>query len=707
MLTKYDFLLTSIQDKFKTTIKLLQEYGEIDPNLSLREAYDKYLAPDVLPVDDKEVWDNICNGKILDFFQFDSEVGSQGIKQVQPRNINDLAYTNGVIRLMAEDGKERPLSKYVRYKNDINLWYQEMENEGLTKEEQHVMERYLLESYGVGISQEQIMWSLMDKDICGFSLKEANAARKIISKKKMDKLPELKEKIMATAKSKAIGEYEWNYIVMPSAGYGFSIIHAISYSIIGFQSAYLATKWNSIYWNTACLIVDSDSIEEENDEEDDDYEEVITDEANEESDEEDEQEPTSKKNKAINYGKLAIALNKIKSAGINVVPPDINSAKQEFVPDPINNQIIYALKGLRGVGDKEIEIILQNRPYKDFEDFLSKSKIKTPSVISLIKAGAFDSMNKDRYAIMRSYIERICDKKTTLNMRNVNGLIERDLVPSELEFQRRLFCWTKYLKQKIFKYGEDTYCLDERSLEFIHNAFPEIEDDIHQALDGKIILDWKSAKKKYDKKMLPLKEYIADHQDVLLQKFNNFQFNTTWSKYCLGNISSWEMDSMSLYFHEHELANINSYKYQISDFKELPAEPEISNIYKIKGREIPIFKLTKIAGTCIAKNNIKKSFTLLTSDNAVITIRLSDEHYAYYNKQISDIVDGKKKVKEKSWFNTGTKLLIVGFRREDSFVPKKYKNTLETHRIYKITSVSEDGNIEYTSKRYGQGEEEE
>ena len=228
-LTKYDFLLTSIQDKFKVTLKLLQEYGEIESDLSLREAYDKYLAPEVLPLENKEVWDNICRGKILDFFQFDSAVGSQGIKQVQPRNINDLAYTNGVIRLMAEDGKERPLDKYVRYKNDISLWYKEMEDEGLTKEEQHVMERYLLESYGVGISQEQIMWSLMDKDICGFSLKEANAARKIISKKKMDKLPELKEKIMATATSKAIGEYEWNYIVMPSAGYGFSIVMVLTH----------------------------------------------------------------------------------------------------------------------------------------------------------------------------------------------------------------------------------------------------------------------------------------------------------------------------------------------------------------------------------------------------------------------------------------------------------------------------------------------
>lgn len=313
-------------------------------------------------------------------------------------------------------------------------------------------------------------------------------------------------------------------------------------------------------------------------------------------------------------------------------------------------------------------------------------------------------MDKDRVSIMRDYIKKICDEKTVLNMRNVNGLIERDLIPSMLEPQRRMFCWARYVKQKTFKCKEDQYYLDERSLDFIHNVFPDAQEYISQTDDGRFILDWKKTKKKYDKIMLPLKEYIVTNQKLLLKKFNDYQFNTAWDKYCKGNISSWEMDSMSLYFHDHELKNIDRQKYQISDFKDLPEDPVISNIYKVKGREIPIFKLTKIAGTCIAKNNIGKSFTMLTSDNAVITIRLSEEHYAYYNKQISDIVDGKKKVKEKSWFNTGTKLLIVGFRRGDSFIPKKYKNTLETHRIYKITEVSEDGSIKYTSQRYGQGE---
>ena len=76
-------------------------------------------------------------------------------------------------------------------------------------------------------------------------------------------------------------------------------------------------------------------------------------------------------------------------------------------------------------------------------------------------------MDKDRVSIMRDYIKKICDEKTVLNMRNVNGLIERDLIPSMLEPQRRMFCWARYVKQKTFKCKEDQYYLDERSLDFI------------------------------------------------------------------------------------------------------------------------------------------------------------------------------------------------------------------------------------------------
>ena len=75
-----------------------------------------------------------------------------------------------------------PLDKYVRYKNNIQLWYEEMRRAGLTIAEQKTLEPYFLHSYGVPPSQEQLMQMLMDKDICGFDLASANSARKIIGK---------------------------------------------------------------------------------------------------------------------------------------------------------------------------------------------------------------------------------------------------------------------------------------------------------------------------------------------------------------------------------------------------------------------------------------------------------------------------------------------------------------------------------------------
>ena len=128
------------------------------------------------------------------------------------------------MRLMtAEKGAESPLDKYVRFKNNINLWYQEMDMWGLTKDEQKTLEPYFLQSYGVPPSQEQLMLMLMDKDICNFSLVEANEARSIVGKKKMNKIPELKEKVLIQAKSKRLGEYVWTFGVGPSMGYAFSV----------------------------------------------------------------------------------------------------------------------------------------------------------------------------------------------------------------------------------------------------------------------------------------------------------------------------------------------------------------------------------------------------------------------------------------------------------------------------------------------------
>ena len=99
------------------------------------------------------------------------------------------------MRLTGEEGEERPMDKYAKYKQDISLWYKEMEDFGLTDNEIKTIEPYFKPSYGVPPSQEQLMRMLMDENICNFSLGDANAARKIVGKKQMSKIPELRQKV--------------------------------------------------------------------------------------------------------------------------------------------------------------------------------------------------------------------------------------------------------------------------------------------------------------------------------------------------------------------------------------------------------------------------------------------------------------------------------------------------------------------------------
>ena len=78
-----------------------------------------------------------------------------------------------------------------------------------------------------------------------------------------------------------------------------------------------------------------------------------------------------------------------------------------------------------------------------------------------------------------------------------------------------------------------------------------------------------------------------------------------------------------------------------------------------------------------------------------------------FGKQISEKQDdGHKKVIEKSWFTRGTKIMVTGFRRDDMFVAKTYKNTA-THQLYKILNVKSNGELELTHDRYIPVEDEE
>ena len=94
-LTKYDFLVTEVQDKLVECINLLQENGEIPSNMSLREVYDTYFHPNKLPLEDERMWKALHTNNVLNIFQFDSDVGSQAAKKIKPNNILEMADANG------------------------------------------------------------------------------------------------------------------------------------------------------------------------------------------------------------------------------------------------------------------------------------------------------------------------------------------------------------------------------------------------------------------------------------------------------------------------------------------------------------------------------------------------------------------------------------------------------------------------------------
>ena len=657
-MTKYDFLVTEVQDKLCETIKLLQEYNEIDSSLTLREVYDRYFHPNVLPINDQNIWKALQENNVLNIFQFDSEVGSQAAKKIKPKAMMEMADANGLMRLMtAEKGQESPMEKYIRFKNDISLWYKEMRDYGLTQAEQKVLEPYFLSSYGVPPSQEQLMRMLMDENICNFTLAEANAARKIVGKKQMSKIPELRDKVLNQAKSSCLGHYVWACGVGPQMGYSFSIIHALAYSFIGFQTMFIATKWNPIYWNTACLIVNSGGLEEDSDFEEDEDGFVV-----------------EKKEKATDYGKIAKAIGDIMSRGIKVSLVDINKSSYSFKPDVENNEILFGMKALSNINGPTIEQIIANRPYAGIADFMARCPLNKSAMFSLIKAGAFDKLENNwaeelhtsaRNVTMIYYISKVCEAKKRITLQNFNGLIQHDLIPSELELQKRTFLFTKHLKtnKKVGKY----YVFDNVCEEFYNKNFNE---DYLEVINGLTCILQTNWDKIYQNVMDVARTWIKDNQEKILNQYNNILFKECWDKYASGNISSYEMEALCFYYHEHELINVNNNKYGIVDFNELPSEPTVDYFFKRNGRDIPIYKIYKIVGTVIGKNDNRSSVTLLTP-TGVVNVKFTKEYYAMFNRQISELgEDNVKHVVEKGWFTRGTKLLVAGFKRDDTFVRK-------------------------------------
>ena len=718
-LIKYDLLSVEAMDKIHICLDLLCEQNYIERKETLKDTYESVIGIYNLEREAPDMWKMVWNHEIQSLFQMEKQSGIQGIALTHPQSVDDLAVLNSVIRLMAQEkGAEQPLNKFARFKNDIHQWYDEMDRYGLTKEEQKLLEPVVKLSYGISESQEKFMQLVQMPECGGFNLTWADKLRKSIAKKNPAAYEELQKEYFETVEKKGLSKnlcnYVWNVLVATSRGYGFNASHTLAYSLIALQEMNLAYKYPIMFWNCACLISDSGGAESDDEEqinEENVYEEMEyssfedfgVEEEDDDDEEEDEEVTTTKKKKkakSTNYGKIATAIGKIKSSGVDVAPPDINKSSFTFYPDVDNNTIRYGLSGITKIGEELIKAIMDGRPYSSVADLTSRVKINKAQVINLIKSGAFDCFG-DRVQVMREYINSVSDTKKRITLQNMKMLCDFGLIPDEYDLQRRVYNFNKYVKK--FKH-ETYYLFDDIAMHFFEKHFDMDKLEPTEMSESGFMIKQTIWDNIYQHHMDIIRPWVRKNADILLDQVNERLTRDMWNKYCQGSLSKWEMDAVSFYSHDHELKGIRKDLYEIADFSRIPENPVVERVLPIKGRQIPIFKLYRIAGTVIDRDKSKKTVTLLTTEG-IVTVKIFGAVFTHYDKQISEKgADGKKHVIEKSWFSKGSKIIVTGIKQSDGFLAKKYNRT-PYHLVELITGVNENGMLATRGERVGGDEE--
>lgn len=679
---KYDSLTTECQDKLEVCMELLLKYHKIQWQGSLRNTYNAYLHPSVLNFNDKEMWDECSRGQIIDLFQFITPVGGQCIKKIQPKNIVELTNANSLMRITVE-GEQQPVDKFLAYKHNPSLWDEELANYGVTNSvEIQALDSVLGYCYHVPSMQEDVMELLQHPDISNFSLHDADVARKIIAKKKRDKVEELHDDFYKAVKENGhsinLANYVWNECIKPQLAYSFSRNHVMPYSAEAVQEMNLYHFYPHVYWNCAVLNVNSGLSGEED-------------------------------SKGIQYGKVAGAIYRSAKFGVSMSPPSINSSENGFTPIEETNTIFYGISCIIGINSQIANQIISMRPYNSFLDFYRKntfpgSLVTKSKIIQLIKAGCFDCFNTNRIKVMQEYFCLSTPQKTKLTTSNLPEMIKIGVeIPEELI---KPYNFKKYVCQKQFFYSvhplsksKKLYKVDTTVMSYCEEYFISVmkEGADYWFVDSEVVICDKSIDKCFKPVFNELKSWLQRPETI--KEYNKKAIIAAYNTLDCVDVDRWAMQSTSYYHNNgHELKNLDFKRYGISRFSDLPEEPVFveKNFGQRSWRQ---YEISAIAGTLIAKDDTKHIITLLTTDYDVVNCKLTREAYAHYKRVISSGSGKDKVVYDDAWIQRGSLLIVCGYRNGDDFRCKKYKNSVYDHQMILIKHVYEDGSADLQTER--------
>ena len=297
-------------------------------------------------LDDKKTYEMMQRGDTSAVFQFESSGMRDVMKQIKPDRFEDLI---AIISLY----RPGPMDNIPTY---INRKHGKEEIVYLHPD----LEPIIGETYGIMVYQEQVM--KIAQVLGGYTLGGADKLRKVMGKKLVDQIPYQRKMFTEGAVKKGIDEEIAKTIfdqMEKFASYGFNKSHAAAYSLISYQTAYLKAHYPVEFM---CAVMDFD----------------IT-----------------------NTDKILFYCEEFKKMGYTVLPPDINNSDALFKVE--NGNIRFALAGLKGVGEANMNAIVEERKkngkFKDISDFIHRADIKQMNrrqLEQLIKAGAFDCLDVNR-----------------------------------------------------------------------------------------------------------------------------------------------------------------------------------------------------------------------------------------------------------------------------------------------------------------------
>ena len=319
------------------TLSILKEAVE-----NIRITTGKVIDLDTIPIDDADTYRLYAEGRTIGTFQFESPGMQKYLRELQPTVFEDIIAMNALYR----PGPMDYIPSFIARKNGREE----------IKYDIPCMEKYLKDTYGITVYQEQVM--LLSRQLADFTRGESDALRKAMGKKKKAIVDAMKPKFIEGGKKNghdpAVLEKIWGDWEK-FASYAFNKSHATCYSWVAYQTAYLKAHHPAEYMS-AVMSRNLDNISE-----------------------------------------ITKLMDECRAMGIPTLGPDVNESWQKFSANH-HGEIRFGISAIKGVGGAAGDVIIgereKNGPYKNIFDFIQRvslSACNRKCVESLVLSGAFDS----------------------------------------------------------------------------------------------------------------------------------------------------------------------------------------------------------------------------------------------------------------------------------------------------------------------------